>query len=163
MFPWNFFPFKKETQEKLQQMKPEEINQFVQNIMGKMFNSSFPHQMHSEKPEEFMADFYPFQTSDRSMNHQSELRYSVFETHEDVFIRIDIESEEWLKQLRLTHTSHLLILEHIPDHHDTHKIPLPALVTKKGTTARFKDGTLEVRMAKNIDFQFSEVDITDMK
>ena len=27
MFPWNFFPFSKDMQAKLQQMKPEEINQ----------------------------------------------------------------------------------------------------------------------------------------
>lgn len=160
MFPWNFFPFTKENQEKLQQMKPEEINQFVQNIMGKMFNSPFPHGM-PQNQNEFRADVHPFQTSNNTMNNQPNLQYSVFETHEDVYIRIVIESEDWLNSLRLTHTSHLLILEHIPEHHDIHKIPLPALVKKNKTTARFKDGTLEVKLSKNIDFQLTEIDITD--
>ncbi|WP_428908395.1 Hsp20/alpha crystallin family protein [Niallia sp. Krafla_26] len=167
MFPWNFFPFSKETQAKMQQMKPDEINQFVQKLMSNMFKSPFPQQMGMNQ-EEFMANFHPFQTSNEPENREtekrdSELQYSVFETHDEIFIRVAIQSEEWLTVLRITHTSHLLILEHIPNYDDTHKITLPALVKKKGTTARYKDGVLEIKIPKSIDLQFSEIDITDMK
>ena len=42
VFPWNLFPFNKETQNKLQQMKPEDINQYVQNAMGQMSKMFHP-------------------------------------------------------------------------------------------------------------------------
>lgn len=149
-------------QAKFQNMKPDEINHFVQNMMGKVFQSPFPNDRNMNQ-QDFMANFHPFQSQNESGTSNESLQYSVFETHEDIFIRIVIESEEWLRALRLTHTSNLLILEHIPEYQDTHKILLPALVKRKGTTARFKDGVLEIKIPKNIDFQFSEVDITDLK
>ena len=57
MFPWNLFQFNKEMQSKMKQMNPNEMNQYVQNIMDKMFTSSFPHKMNSQ---EMMRDFDPF-------------------------------------------------------------------------------------------------------
>ena len=155
MFPWNFFPFSKEMQAKLQRMKPEEINQFVQNMMNNMFQSTSPHSMNMN-PEVFSEEFQePAKTN-------SKLHYTLFETHDDIFVRVEIESEDWLQAMKLTHTSNLLILEHIPGWEDTHKIPLPSLVKKKGTTAHYKEGMLEIKIPKNIDLQFSEVDITEI-
>ena len=161
MFPWNFFPFSKDMQAKLQQMKPEEINKFVQNTMNKMFQSTSPHSMNMN-PNEFTNGFHPFQTTQEPASSNSKLHYSIFETHEDIFVRVVIESEEWLQSMKLTHTSNLLILEHIPKMGDTHKIPLPSLVKKKGTTAHYKEGMLEIKIPKNMDLQFSEVDITEI-
>jgi HSP20 family molecular chaperone IbpA len=161
MFPWNFFPFSKDMQAKLQQMKPEEINKFVQNTMNKMFQSTSPHSMNMN-PNEFMNGFHPFQTTQEPASSNPKLHYSIFETHEDIFVRVVIESEEWLQSMKLTHTSNLLILEHIPEMDDTHKIPLPSLVKKKGTTAYYKEGMLEIKIPKNMDLQFSEVDITEI-
>ena len=161
MFPWNLFPFSKDMQAKLQQMKPEEINKFVQNTMNKMFQSTSPHSMNMN-PNEFMNGFHPFQTTQEPASANSKLNYSIFETNEDIFVRVVIESEEWLQSMKLTHTSNLLILEHIPEMDDTHKIPLPSLVKKKGTTAYYKEGMLEIKIPKNMDLQFSEVDITEI-
>jgi HSP20 family molecular chaperone IbpA len=162
MFPWNLFPFNKDMQSKLKQMNPNEINQYVQNMMDKMFSSSFPHKMNGQ---EMMKDFDLFhnayQQPSTTENTQN-LKYSIFETHENIFVRIEIETEEWLKELRLYHTSTQLIIEHIPSIGDKNTIPLPSLVKKKGTTAHFKEGILEVRIVKNIDMQFSEVDITEI-
>ena len=155
MFPWNFFPFSKEMQAKLQRMKPEEINQFVQNMMNKMFQSTSPHSMNMN-PEVL------FRRVQEPAKANSKLHYTIFETHDDIFVRVEIESEEWLQAMKLTHTSNLLILEHIPGWDDTHKIPLPSLVKKKGTTAHYKDGMLEIKIPKNMDLQFSEVDITEI-
>ena len=149
-------------QDKLQRMKPEEINQFVQSMMNKMFQTSLPNMMNLNQ-DEFMKGFHPFQDiNGTSRNQSKKLQFSIFETHDDIFVRIVIESEEWLKALKLTHTSNLLIIEHIPEHEDSQKIPLPTLVKKKGTTAQYKDGMLEVKIPKNIDLQYSEVDITEI-
>ena len=116
--------------------------------------------------QEMMRDFDPFHPSYQqpsSTEYTENLKYSIFETHENIFVRIHIESEEWLKELRIYHTSTQLIIEHIPTIDDKHSIQLPSLVKKKkGTTAHFKDGILEVRIVKNIDMQYSEVDITEM-
>ena len=161
MFPWNLFQFNKEMQSKMQQMNPEEINQYVQMMMDKMFSSALPHNMNTQ---EMMKNFHPFQSTHGHSNSQekdSDLKYSIFETHEDIFVRIQIDSEEWLKDIKLYHTSNLLILEHIPTKQDKHSIPLPSLVEKKGTTAYYKDGILEVKIVKSIDMQYSEVDITE--
>ena len=162
MFPWNLFQFNKEMQSKIKQMDPNEINQYIQNMMDKMFSSSFPHKMNSQ---EMMKDFDLFHSSNQqpsTAENTQNLKYSIFETHDNIFVRIEIETEEWLKELKLYHTSNQLLIEHIPAIDDKNTIPLPSLVKKKGTTAHFKDGILEVKIVKNMDMQFSEVDITEI-
>ena len=82
MFPWNLFQFNKEMQSKMQQMNPEEINQYVQKIMDKMFTSALPHNMNSQ---EMMKNFDPFHPTHATTNSQEKdrnLKYSIFETHE---------------------------------------------------------------------------------
>lgn len=164
MFPWNLFPFNKDTQNKLHQMKPEEINQFVQNAMeqmGKMFHTSAQNHIN---PQDF---FQSSQTAEHGTDSytpaqkESCIQYSVYETHDFIFVRIVIEREEWLKQLKLYYTSHLLIIENIPEPGKKHTIPLPALVKKKGSSAHYKEETLEIKILKNIDMQFSEIDISE--
>lgn len=165
MFPWNLFPFSKEMQSKMQHMKPEEINQYVQNMMGKMFQSSVSKEMNPQDILKELQGFHPFHQTHAHVStpsHDEKLNYAVFETHDHIFVRIQIETEDWLRQLKLTHTSHLLILEHIPQMGDKHSIPLPSLVQKKGTTAQFKDNMLEVKIPKNADMQYSEIDITEI-
>jgi hypothetical protein len=36
MFPWNMFPFTKDMKDSLQKMKPDEINNYVQDLIGKI-------------------------------------------------------------------------------------------------------------------------------
>ena len=90
------------------------------------------------------------------------LNSTAFETHDFVFVRIPIKKEEWIKQLQIYHTSNQLIVEHIPDHEDKHTVTLPAIVKKKGAVANYKDGMLEVRIPKNVDMQFSQIDVTEI-
>ena len=122
MFPWNLFQFNKEMQSKLKQMNPNEINQYVQNMMDKMFTSSFPHKMSSQDMMRDFDLFHPSYQQPSSTENTQKLKYSIFETHENIFVRIQIESEEWLKELRLYHTSTQLIIEHIPTIDDKHSI-----------------------------------------
>lgn len=161
MFPWNFFPFDKDIQSKVKNMKPEEVNQFVQNIMGKVFESAMPNSMN---PQEMMKLFQPSSETQekRTTAGESTINYSLFETHDYIYVRINMDTDEWLTRLRLSHTSNLLLLENIPENGHKHSIPLPSLAKKKGTTANYKDKTLEVRIPKDIDTQYSEINVTDI-
>ncbi|WP_057764139.1 Hsp20/alpha crystallin family protein [Cytobacillus praedii] len=155
MFPWNLFPFHKDAKKAMQQINSEDINKYIQNMMGQMI----PEQMQGMmNPQDFMQGFAKQQKQPSSA---SKLSSSVFETHDFVYVRIPLKEEEWRKKLRLFHTSNQMIIEHIPEYEDKHIITLPALVKKKGTTAHIKDGILEVKIPKNVDMQFSEVDVTD--
>ena len=157
MFPWNIFPFDKNIKDKMTKMKPEEINNYVQDVLGKLMPGNMKAGIN---PAEMFQGFQssvspPISTSDS-------LQSTAFETHNYVYVRIPIKQEEWVKKLRIYHTSNQLIIEHIPHHEDKHTITLPAIVKKKGATATFKDGVLEVKIPKNIDLQYSQIDVTEI-
>lgn len=159
MFPWNFSPLNKDTLRLLKQMKPEEVERFVQDTMGKMFPQSMQGMMN---PHDFMKSFQSDSSSTVQQDHKEKhLRSSVFETHDFVYAMIPIEAEDWLQNLKLYYTSNQLIIEHVPNREDKHIIPLPAIVKKRGSKARYKDGTLEIKIPKDIDMQFSEIEVSD--
>nr|WP_251553774.1 Hsp20/alpha crystallin family protein [Neobacillus muris] len=157
MFPWNIFPFNKDMRETFQKMKPEEIDKYVQDIIGKVLPSNMGGMMN---PQDMFKGFASQQ--DQVSTNPGKLHSSAFETHDYVFVRIFIKDESWIKKLKLYHTSNQLILEHIPEEGDKHTITLPAIVKKKGATANFKDGILEVKIPKNVDMQFSQIDVTEI-
>lgn len=154
MFPWNMFPFNKDMKNQLQKMKPEEINNYVQDLIGNIM----PNMSDMMKGQDLFKNFQPTDSIQRST--KSALNSSAFETHDYVFVRIPIRNEDWLQQLRLYHTSNQLIVEHIPETEDSNTITLPAIVKKKGAIANYKDGVLEIKIPKNIDMQYSQIDVT---
>lgn len=157
MFPWNIFPFNKDSKSMLQNMKPDEIDKYVQGIMQKMMPGNLQGMMN---PQEILNNFQtPMRQQESTVGG---LRSNAFETHDYVFVRIPIKDDEWLKQLKIYHTSNQLIIEHIPSFEDKHTVTLPAIVKKKGASANFKDGTLEVRIPKNVDLQYSQIDVTEI-
>jgi HSP20 family molecular chaperone IbpA len=157
MFPWNMFPINKEMKDSMKKMKPEEIEKFVRNLMEKVMPTNMGGMI---KPQEM---FHGFQSSESQQQSTSEsLNSTAFETHDYVFVRIPIKKEEWVKQLRIYYTSNQLIVEHIPQNEDKHTITLPAIVKKKGATANYKDFMLEVKIPKNVDMQFSQIDVTEI-
>ncbi|MBT2656262.1 Hsp20/alpha crystallin family protein [Bacillus sp. ISL-18] len=156
MFPWNMFPFTKDMKDSLQKMKPDEINNYVQDLIGKIMPNNMGDMMNHQDL------FRNFQASDTKQRSANALNSTAFETHDYVFVRIPIRNEEWLNQLRLYHTSNQLIVEHIPDREDSNTITLPAIVKKKGGTANYKDGVLEIKIPKNIDMQYSQIDVTEI-
>ncbi|MFJ5715207.1 Hsp20/alpha crystallin family protein [Neobacillus sp. NPDC093127] len=157
MFPWNMFPFGKDMKESMKKMKPEEINNFVQDIVGKIMPGNMQGMMN---PQEMFNGFQNTASQQRSAS--GVLDSSAFETHDYVFVRIPLKNEEWIKKLRLYHTSNQLIIEHIPEHEDSNTITLPAIVKRKGAIANYKDGILEVKIPKNIDMQYSQIDVTEI-
>ena len=157
MFPWNIFPFNKDMKDSMKNMKPEEIENFVQDLMRKIMPQNMMGMMN---PQDLMNGFQSSVSQQPQMT--GVLNSSAFETHDFVFVRIPLKSDEWLKQIRIYHTSNKLIVEHIPEQEDKHTITLPAIVRKKGAAANYKDGVLEIKIPKNIDMQYSQIDVTEI-
>ncbi|PLR81612.1 Hsp20/alpha crystallin family protein [Bacillus sp. V33-4] len=158
MFPWNLFPINKDMKNMMKQVKPEEIEKHIEEMMSKMFP---PNMQDMINPKEFASAVNPVPHDARKQSIVP-LEEAVFETHDFVFVRIPIRNQEWLHNMKLSHTSNQMIVEHIPEDDDKHTITLPALVRKKGATAHHKDGILEIRIPKSVNMQFSEIDITDV-
>ncbi|MDQ0184102.1 Hsp20/alpha crystallin family protein [Cytobacillus sp. FSL W7-1323] len=153
MFPWNQFPFNKEMKSKFEKLNQKEVNEYVQGMLGKVFPNDLQYS-NEQKQEETQH------TTENSPS-QSKLRFRVLETHKYVFVRIEIQKREWLKQLKMYHTTNQLILEHIPKDSDQTLITLPTLVNKKGAKADYQDAILEIQLYKLIDRQLSEIHVDD--
>jgi HSP20 family molecular chaperone IbpA len=54
------------------------------------------------------------------------------------------------------------MVENISERDDKHSITLPAMVKKKGSSAKFRDGILEIKLIKSHDIQYSQIDVTEM-
>lgn len=142
----------------LQNMKPDQIDNYVQDIMKKLMPANMQGMMN---PQDLMRSFQT-PLGQQQQQAASPLNSNAYETHDFVFVRIPLKNEEWVKQIRIYHTSNQLIVEGIPDHEDKHTITLPAIVKKKGAVATYKDGILEIRIPKNVDMQFSQIDVTEI-
>ncbi|MGE7766145.1 Hsp20/alpha crystallin family protein [Peribacillus sp. NPDC096540] len=155
MFPWNsLFSLKNNSNQK-DFMKNMQQND-VQSLIEKVFSQVIPDNMQGMMQQN--------DTSSKKENTRTEhpLHAEVFETHLFVFVRIPIEDEAWLKKMKLYHTSNQSIIEGIPEASDRHIITLPALVKKKGASAQFKESTLEIRLQKSYNTQYSEIDVSEI-
>ncbi|MFT8322341.1 MAG: Hsp20/alpha crystallin family protein [Bacillus sp. (in: firmicutes)] len=160
MFPWNLFPFNKDTKSKLNTMKPGDIQHYVQEMMDKLM----PDSLQKMDPQDMVKNMSQMKNPGQ-MNpteHKKKLDYMVFETHHHCYIRIPIIEEEWLKTIKIYFTSYQVIIEHIPNQEDKHTISLPTTVRKKGSTANYKDHILEIKMQKNNEVQYSEIDVSEI-
>jgi hypothetical protein len=154
MFPWNLFPFNKDMKNKLQHINPDEIDQFIKGIMGNVMPSQSGGG--TMNPQDILNHYRP-----QTTQQENTLNSTAFETHDSVFVRIQIKDETVLKKLRIYHTANQVILENIPEQDDKHSITLPAIVKKKGSSAKYKDGILEIKLIKSYDVQYSQIDLTE--
>ncbi|KIY20914.1 MULTISPECIES: Hsp20/alpha crystallin family protein [Mesobacillus] len=155
MFPWNMFPFDKNSQRKFLEMKPEEIENYVQQMMGKMLQPDIKGMF---KPEDWLKGMQQ-QSTPPSDTPTDQLNVDIFETHDFVYVRIPLKSD-WLNKMKLFYTTNQVIIEHIPELDDKHTVVLPATVKRKGASATHRDGVVELRLPKSVDLQFSEIDIS---
>ncbi|MEH7181131.1 Hsp20/alpha crystallin family protein [Neobacillus vireti] len=153
MFPWNLFPFNKDMKNKLQHINPEEIDKYIKDIMGNVMSSQSG--LGSIIPQDLMN------SRSQPTQQANSLNATAFETHDTVFVRIPIKDEAMLKELRIYHTANQLLIEHIPEQDNKHSITLPAIVKKKGSSAKYKDGVLEIKLIKSYDVQYSQIDVTE--
>jgi HSP20 family molecular chaperone IbpA len=167
MFPWSLFPFNKGMKEQMNQMNPKEIDSYVQEMMKKMFPGGWSSMMN---PAESMKGNQPFihpmseetnQKGPQPSASSHSVPVNIFETFEDVYIRMKIPDEEWMKQMKIFHTSNQAIIENIPEPGDRQVLTLPSLVKKKGAVAQFREGILELKIPKSIDMQYTEIDVSD--
>lgn len=156
MFPWNLFPFNKDMKNKLQHMQPDEIDQFIKSILGNVMPSQSGSSMNP------LDSFSQYQAKSQSPQQGNTLNSTAFETHDSVFVRIPIKDESLLKDLRIYHTANQLMVEHIPEKKSKHSITLPAMVKKKGSTAKYKDGILEIKLIKSYDIHYSQIDVPEI-
>jgi hypothetical protein len=155
LFPWNLMPFDKNTQKKFLEMKPDEIEKYVQQMMGKMLQ---PNMKGVLKPDEWLKQME--KNTNDPLKPSDSINAEVFETHDFVFVRLPLKDEAMLKQMKLFYTSNQVIIEHLPDVSDKHTLVLPATVKRKGAAAAHRDGILELRFPKIVDLQYSEIDIS---
>ncbi|MFF2459446.1 Hsp20/alpha crystallin family protein [Peribacillus simplex] len=133
----------------------------VQSFIEKVFSQVIPDNMQGMMNQN---DGSSQVNGGSQVNARSELplHAEVFETHLYVFVRIPIEDESWLKKMKLYHTSNQSIIEGVPEESDRHVITLPALVKKKGASAQYKESTLEIRLQKSFNTQYSEIDVSEI-
>ncbi|XXM71618.1 Hsp20/alpha crystallin family protein [Lysinibacillus sphaericus] len=167
MFPWSLFPFNKNMKDQMNNMNPKEIDSYVQNMMKNMFPGGWSSMMN---PNEAMKGHQPFihpmdsepaQRDQGTPHQQNQIPVNIFETFEDVYIRMKIPNEEWMRQMKIYHTSNQAIIENIPGHGDRQVLTLPSLVKKKGAVAQYKDGVLELKIPRSIDMQYTEIDVSE--
>lgn len=154
MFPFNMFPFNKELKGSFQGMQSQDIDKYVQDMMSKVFSQMNTVTNLQNTP--LANQHEPVQSQKGSQTSP------IFETHDFVFAMIPIKEEEWLRRMKVYHTSNQLIIEHVPEENDRKVYTLPSTVKKKGASATYKDGVLEVKIPKNIDLQYSEIQVSEL-
>lgn len=155
MFPWGRFPFNDDFKAMSEHMNPSDIQAYV----SEMINRYIPPTWENTDPNFTSRPFQ--QKSKHEETQEKTLHADVFETFKHVYIRVGIPNEEQLKKIKIFHTSNQAILRNVLEDGDKHIITLPCLVKRKGAAAVAKDGILEIKIPKNIDMQYTEVDLTE--
>ncbi len=153
MFPWNtLFSANKNQNNFLKNFQNNDVQSFIDQVFSEVM------------PEKTQESTMNQGTSNQKYQNsvQYPLNANVFETHSFIYIRIPIDDEDWLKNMKIFHTSNQSMIHGVPNDDDQHIISLPALVRKKGTTVQYKDDILEIRLQKQVDIPYSEIDISEL-
>jgi hypothetical protein len=135
-----------------------DIQKYVQDIVGKSISSAMKHQAiieeteveGPEKKQETETGSYP-------------LTASIFESHEHVYVRIAIQDEKNLSNLKIYHNTNQLMIEGLPGAVEKSVFTLPALVKMKDTVSEYQDHCLQIKMKKRLDPQMTEVAVPFVK
>ncbi|CEG27521.1 Hsp20/alpha crystallin family protein [Bacillus sp. B-jedd] len=147
MFPWGSFPFGKNMASNLQDMKPEAIEKYVRDAMEAYF------------PGQSLNPFQSAETNGQESSQEAgQSEAAIFNTHDFVFVRVEVP-EERMDHIRLFHTSSQLIIEDFPEQGKKKVYSLPSVVKRKGASASIRDGILEIRLLRAIDVQLSEISL----
>lgn len=128
------------------------IEKYVKNILSQSMPSSFLPDLFNETEEKDEPDF-------EEEVHQPKENYQVFEMHDYVVVRVNIDVSVHVRDLKIYHTSNQLTIEGNPNQHDKQVISLPSLVQHKGTKAIFRNHILEIKMTKERDYRLTQIDI----
>ncbi|WP_456274452.1 Hsp20/alpha crystallin family protein [Bacillus sp. AK031] len=169
MFPWNsFFPFNKNMKDMMKNMNPQEVDQYVKGMMKQMFPNDW---QNVQQPGDLMKNMSSMMQSgtgresreEPPTQHTDNIPVNIFESLESIYIQIKLPDEELVRKVKVFHTSNQAIVENIPSDGERQVITLPSLVKKKGSSAQYKDGILEIKIPKSIDLQYTEIDVAEKK
>ncbi|WP_027409034.1 Hsp20/alpha crystallin family protein [Anoxybacteroides tepidamans] len=160
MFPFlSFFPFQEGIQKWLRHTQASDIEQHVQRSIAESIANSM--HMYEQNTEMLKRLFTPSRSSSPHRSHPK-LDIDVFETHDDIYVKIPLSSSSMLDTMKIFYTSNQLIIEGIPSPDDRHTITLPSLVKKRGASTSYKEGVLQIKIPKRVDFQFTEIDVPNL-
>lgn len=158
MFPWNIFPFNNMQNDFIKQFGAgsEGMEKYMQNLFSQVFSNEGQTTMGQDwlKPL-----FEQIQQSKPTAQPTTSIHFNLFETFDEIIVRIEIKDEEWLKNMKIYHTTNKVMIENIPEIGDKEEITLPSIVRKKGAVAIYKDGIVEMKIVKGTDMQYTEVGV----
>jgi HSP20 family molecular chaperone IbpA len=169
MFPWNsFFPFNKNMKDMMKNMNPQEVDQYVKGVMKQMFPQDW---QNVQQPADLMKNMSSMAQNESGRDTREEtstqrsanIPVNIFESLENIYIQIKLSDEDLVRSIKVFHTSNQAIIENIPSEGERQVITLPSLVKKKGSSAQYKDGILEIKIPKSIDLQYTEIDVAEKK
>lgn len=150
MWPWNFFG-NKSNFDPFKYMSEGEFQQTLEKWM----KQAFPEYIHS-----IINNQNPGNNEKKTVdNNSSPVQSNVFETHDDIFIRIPIQDEETLNNLKVYYSLNKCMIDGLDKNDRPQTIVLPATVKKKGAKAIYRDQVLEIKIPKSLDWQYSEIDV----
>jgi len=153
------FPFNSDMSKLFKQMNPQDMEKGLQDMIAQFMPNGWQGMFDHNDMLSRASSLFPQNNQQSNNPSPTNLQANVFETFDDVYVRIPI-NEEMIQNTKIYHTSNQLIIENSSDG-NRETITLPALVKKKGTTAQYKDGILEVKMPKSVDMQYTEVDVSE--
>ena len=144
------FPYNNDLKKMAEQMNPADVHSYVQDMIKRL------------TPSASATNQTPFMGGEKQNQEPSPaLQADVFETFDNVFVRIVLPPEVTLSHIRIFHTSNQAIVENTLEKGNRTIITLPCLVKKKGATAQVKDDILEIKFPKSSDLQFTEISISE--
>jgi hypothetical protein len=162
MLPWNkMFPFPKEY------MKQDIFKQSdIEKWMSKATQGKLPPNPQMLGTTDFFAqslELLKTAQTKKKKKKTNPFEAKVFETHDEVFIRFPVKSEEQLQQLKTSYNTTSLFVENIPASGNKQTIKLPCPVKGNSSKARYQDGIVEVRIAKETQQSVTKVPIEIIK
>jgi hypothetical protein len=148
MFPWSkMFPFPKDYM-KGDIFKQSDVEKLMKKAMGGKLPPNPESLMHSNDFFEQSFDLLNRVQEKKKQKKKPIFQSNVFETHEDVFVRFPLTSEEKLRELVIYHDASTCFLENIPNSGSKQEIKLPCMVKSSGSTAKYNKGILEIKIPK---------------
>ncbi|MDQ0243108.1 HSP20 family molecular chaperone IbpA [Bacillus fengqiuensis] len=155
MFPFGKFPYHKYMDQFLKQMNTKGMDEHTQNLLSSAFSGS-------------MSDFFKnhdffrsVQENDSASPSSRKLDSHIFETLDQCIVQIKIPDKSILQHLKIFHTPYQCIIEWFDGELHREEIRLPSSVRRKGTTAIYRSGILEIKMPKYPHMPMSEIDVHD--
>ncbi|MBS4194398.1 Hsp20/alpha crystallin family protein [Lederbergia citri] len=154
MFPWGMFPFNEDIKKLTEQLNPSDVNSYVNDMMKKLMNNTPMENMLS--PQKNNTN-----NTNNTQKSKSEVSAQVFETFDDVYVRLHLPPNITLNHLKIFHTSNQVIVENLSEEGSRQIFTLPSLVKKKGATAQVKNQILEIKIPRNDDLQYTEITVSE--